>query len=369
MPSSFVSRQDLFAVGRAAIVATPGIRINPTMIDVPGSDLNLTVGVDAVLGEEISMRSAYAMRGAFAELARGSQLDRVIYDRSGLLRFGATPASVDLVLSRPTATGGAGTLDAGSVVQTAAGTQFGLDYAVVFGDALLTTTASATSTTSGADTNVAAGTVTGFSTQPFDTTLTVTNPTSAAGGTDAEDAIAFLGRYRGYFPTLSRGTLGAIEYGATQVPGVAVATATEVVNPGTGYPAAIVQLVIGDVSGNATFDMVKAVANMMLTYRALGIYVQVLSGVVFQQAVAWSLAFQTGVNEALAVSRVRAVTVACAQFLAPGATLYRSTLISAARKVPGVIISDSSLVYPLGDVEPTSVQQMIRVASQAVTFQ
>jgi hypothetical protein len=94
-----------------------------------------------------------------------------------------------------------------------------------------------------------------------------------------------------------------------------------------------------------------------------------LTGSVFQQTVTWSLAFETGVNEALAQSRVRAVSVAASQFLAPGATLYKSTLISAAKKVPGVIISDSSLVYPLGDVETTSPGQMIRVASTAVTFQ
>ena len=369
MSSFFANRSDLFAVGRAAVAATPGIRINPAVIDIPGSDLNIAVGVDAVLGEEVSMRSAYAMRGAFAELARGSQLDRVIYDRSGLLRFGATPASVDLVLSRPTTTNGAGVYLAGSVVQTADGTQFGLDNDAVFYASTVAVNATATATTSGADTNAAAGTVTGFSTAPFDSTLTVTNPASAAGGTDAESDIAFLGRYRGYFPTLSKGTLGAIEYAATQVPGVAVATATDVVNPNSGYPAAVVQLVIGDVNGAASSDMVTAVANILLTYRAGGIFVQVLTGTVFQQTVAWALAYETGVNEALAQSRVRAVSVAASQFLAPGATLYKSTLISAAKKVPGVIISDSSLVYPLGDVETTSPGQMIRVASTAVTFQ
>ena len=365
---TFANRQDLFAVGRAAIAGTPGIRINPAVIDIPGSDLNIAVGVDAVLGEEVSMRSAYAMRGAFAELARGSQLDRVIYDRSGLLRFGATPASVDLLLSRPTTTGGAGTYRAGSVVQTADGMQFGLDNDAVFYASTVAVHATATATTSGADTNVAAGTVTGFSTAPFDSTVTVTNAASAAGGTDAESDIAFLGRYRGYFPTLSKGTLGAIEYAATQVPGVAVATATDVVNPSTGYPAAIVQLVIGDVNGNATSDMVTAVINMLLTYRCGGIYVQVLTGTVFQQTVTWSLAFETGVNEALAVSRVRAVTVAVAQFLGPGAILYKSMLLGAAQKVPGVVISDRALVLPAGDVIPTSPSQMIRIATTDILF-
>jgi hypothetical protein len=95
----------------------------------------------------------------------------------------------------------------------------------------------------------------------------------------------------------------------------------------------------------------------------------VVSGIVFQQAVTWSLTFQTGVNEALAISRVRAVSVAVAQFLAPGATLFRSKLIAAASSVPGVLISDSSLVYPAGDIVPTATSQMIRVLATAVTFQ
>ena len=215
-----------------------------------------------------------------------------------------------------------------------------------------------------------------FATTPFDSTLTVQNPASAAGGTDAEDDIAFLGRYRGYFPTLSRGVLGAIEYGAKQVAGVAVATAIEVINPQSGVPAAAVQLTIGDLAGNATSGMIQDVSDMLLGYRAAGIPVFVQGGVVVYQAVTWHLAFQAGFDESLAESRVRAVTVAVSQFLPPGpgaGTLRTASLIAAARSVPGVILSDdpllgSSLAYPLGDVVPTAQNQMIRVLPTQVTF-
>jgi uncharacterized phage protein gp47/JayE len=369
MSTLFATRQELFQVGRRAVATTPNIRLNPAVADIPGSDLNVAIGIDSIIGEEVSMRGASAMRGAFAELARDSRLDRVIYDRSGLLRFSATPANVDLVLARPTPGAATpGTYESGSVVQSADGTQFGLDTDAVFGDFDTSVSVSATATTVGAITNVAAGTITSFSASPFDATLTVTNQASAAGGTDTEDPISFLGRYRAFFPTLSKATLGAIEFGALQVPGVAVATATEILNPGNGFPAAAIQLVVGDRSGNASSGMITAVSDKMLGFRALGIPVYVIGGVVVYQAIQWALAFQVGFDEKLATSRVRAVCVALAQFLPPGGTLYRAKLISAASRVPGVIIGDSSLLNPLGDVETTSGNQMLRILAQGVTF-
>jgi len=368
MSSAFATRADLFSVGRAAVAATPNIKINPSVIDVPGSDTNLVVGTCAVMGEEVSARGAMALRGAFMELARGSALDRVVYDRTGLLRFSAQPATVDLVLSRPAGPSAPGIIPAGSVVQTADGTQFALDVDAVFGVGTPTIITTATALVNGSGGNVVANSITSWATAPFDPAIVPSNPAAAAGGVDAESDVQFLGRARGFFPTLARGTLGAIEYGARQVPGVAVATAIEIENPVSGYPAAVVQLTVGDSQGNASSDLIKAGANALLAYRAAGIYVMIIGGVIFQQTVTWALAFQSGTNEALAMSRVQAVTVAISQYLAPGATLLRSALISAAQSVPGVIVSDSSLVIPAGDIVPTSPEQMIRIAAGDVTF-
>ena len=367
MSTAFPTRAELFTLGRAAIAATPNIRINPSVVDIPGSDANLLVGAPSVMGEECSARAAMALRGAFAELARGSALDRALFDRYGLLRFSAQPATVDLVLSRPGPGTLTGTIPAGSVVQTPDGVQFGLDVDATWGSGELGITLPATALQNGSGGNVVAGSVTSWGTTIFDPSITVTNPAPASGGIDAEDDVQFLGRARGYFPTIARGTLTAIAFGAKQVPGVAVATATEIVNP-NGYPAAIVQLVVGDQNGNASSALLRAVANALLAYRAAGIYVQVIGGIVFEQSVRWALAFATNTDEDLVMNRVRAVTVAVAQFLAPGATLLRSSLISAAQSVPGVIIGDGSLLLPAGDVVPTSGQQMIRVLSTGVTF-
>jgi len=374
----FVSRQDLFAVGRRALAATPGIRLNPAVADIPGSDLNVVLGMMAVIGETISARGARGMRGCFAELARGSQQDRLFYDRAGLTRFGTNQATVDLELFRSTpSVATPGTVHAGDVVQTPSGVQFGLSRDAVFGDYDTLVAVPAQALVAGPDGNVpptdlSTGMgVSSFSSTPFDPTLQVRNTSSAAGGTDVEDDIPYLGRYRSFFPTLSKGVMGAIEYGALQVPGVAVATATEIANPVGGYPVAFIQLVIGDRNGNATSTMVQKVSDILLDYRAFGMPVEVLIGSVVYQTVQWKLAFQVGVDEQLAIERVRAVTVAVSQFLPPGpdrGVLYRANLMAAAKQVPGVVIRDDSLVDPAGDIIPVTTQQMIRVLPTQVTF-
>jgi len=374
----FATRQELFAVGRRALASTPHLRLNPAVADIPGSDLNVVLGMFAVIAETVAARGARGMRGAFAELARGPQQDRLFYDRAGLLRFDAHQATVDLDLYRdPPGSATPGTYPAGSIVQTPSGLQFATTSDAVFGDYDTLKRVSAQAMLVGSDGNVpptdsTAGVgISVFATAPFDPNLSVRNLQSAAGGTDAEDDIPYLGRYRAFFPTLSKGILGAIEYGAQQVPGIAVATASEIMNPDGGYPAASVQLVIGDQNGNATSAMVTQVATSLLSYRSAGIKVEVLTGTVVYQQVQWALAFRTGTVESIARERVRAVTVAAAQFLPPGPNkgkLYRSSLFAAARQVPGVILTEDSLRYPIGDVVPASAQEMIRVLPSQVTF-
>lgn len=372
--SMLITRQELASIGRAAIAGTPGIRLSPALVDVPGSDLNVVVGMFSVLAENVAARGAKGQRGAFAELARGSQLDQLISDRTGsrILRFGANPATVDLVLGRPTpGSSTPGTFAASSVVTTASGVQFATETDAVFGGFTTTAYVAAKALVAGVDGNVGAGEIVGFGTSPFDSHLTVTNPAPAAGGLDTEDDIPFLGRYLAFFPTLSRGTLGAIEFGAMQVPGIAVATASESLNPSNSMPAAFVQLVIGDLNGNATSDMVTAVASSLLGYRSLGIPVSVLIGQVAYQAVQWAPAFTSGTSEALAIQRLTAVTVAVAQYLPPGpgrGTLYRAKLITAAQQIPGLIISDSSLRLPAGDVVPATTNTMLRILPTQVTY-
>ena len=377
MSSLFPTAQELFQVGRKAMVTTSNTKINPAIVDVPGSNVNLAVGTSAVLGQEIVKRGSDAMRGAFIDSARKDRLDRVVFDRTGLLRFSATPATWDLLLRRATTAGGAGTYAAGSRVQTPDGTQYGTNSAVVFGAGDILKSVTVTALVAGDAGNQPGTSLLSFVDQPFDATITVSpapdawgNASNAAGGTEDEDDIQLIGRTRGFFPTLRRGILGAIVYGARQVDGVAVATATEIANPTSGYPAAFVQLVVGDRNGNASSAMIQDVNDALLEYRSGGIAVQVIGGTVTYQAVEWELGVQTGFSEDLAIARVRAVTVALAQFLPPGTTgtLYRASLFAAAKSVPGVVLSASSLRQPETDKVPATPQTMIRIQPTSVTF-
>jgi uncharacterized phage protein gp47/JayE len=362
------NRDDYFTVGRLYIAAAPNTRINPLLVDVPGSDINLVVGSSSLMGEAISSAVAKCMRGLWVDTARLDQLDRLASDRLGLVRKPATEATIDLVLTRPTAVAGAGTVAATSRVQTADGTVFALDVDVVFGALDLTKTTTGTAAVAGPLSNVPAGAIVSFLDAPFDATIVPSNPNPAAGGADVESDAAFKGRIRGFFATIRRGVLGAIRYGATLVPGVAIATAYEIVNPGESMPGGAVELIIGDVNGNATMDMTQAVKDILLQYRAAGIPVIVSAGTVVPEPVIWSLDYETGIDTVAAQADVRAVTVAVSQFLNPGAGLYRSTLQGAARTVPGVIVRSDSLVAPAGDVFPTDNTKIIRVLPELVTF-
>jgi uncharacterized phage protein gp47/JayE len=360
-------RNEFFRIGRRSIVLTPGQRINPQVVDLPGSDANLIVGAMAVIAEAIMVAQAACARDTFIETAVGAGLDRVVFDRYGLARFPATPATVTLVLTRPTAAFGAFTYPAGGRVQTSGGEQFATNTDAVFGALTLSVAVFATALVAGPGGNTTANTLTAFVDTPLDTTLVPNNPAGAAGGTVAETDTQFRGRVRNFFPTIRRGTIGAIEFGALQVPGVAVSSAIEIENP-TGLPACMVQLVVGDRDGNASLQMLTDVKNTLVQYRAAGIPVQVTGGVPVFQPVVWHIAFTAGVDQALVIEQVRAVSAAVSQFLAPGEALYRSRLITAAQTVPGAVISDGSLVTPAGDVYPADNEHVIRIRSIDVSF-
>lgn len=364
------TRADLFNVGRRAVVNTPNQRINPEVIDLAGSDANLILGAMSLIGEEIVAALASCMRGLYIETARADQLDRRAFDNFGLVRFSATPARVDVTLERP-APGPAGTYAAGSRVQTPNGTQYATDTDLVFAGATLEGTVSATALVSGPDGYVSAGAITQFLDQPFDTTFTVTNTFGAGGGAEAESDTEFRGRIRDVFPTVRRGTLGAISFGGLQVPGIAVAKSFEILNPAPVLlPAAFVQLIVSDRDGSTPLPsgLVQDVTDTLIEFRAAGIPVQVLGGSVQNVGVTWDLDFVAGFDSVSVTEQVRSATVATAQFLAPNGPLFRSSLISAARTVPGAIVRDTSLVAPLGDVYPATPDVLIRIRPSDVAF-
>lgn len=363
------SRTDLFAVGRRYVKTQTGLRINPAVIDVPGSDANLQIGSSSMMGEALVAAWAKCSRGLFVSTAVGDQLDRIVFDRFGITRKPANAATADVLLARPTFAAAGGTVPAGTRITTAAGSIFALQTDVVFGATDLSRTGSAVANVVGPTQNVPVDTLKTFIDQPFDTTIAVTNPEDpAAGGTDVESDAQLRGRARTFFLTLRRAILAAIQYAATLVPGVSVATAFEIVNPGSALPAGAVEVIIADDNGNASGAMIQAVVDILLGFRAAGIPVFVFSGNVIFESVIFRLAFDTGIDTVAASEEVRAVAVAFSQFMRPGQSLLESDLSACARAVPGVIYRSDSLVAPVGDVVPTSNTTLIRIRPQDVSF-
>lgn len=363
------TRQDLQAVGRRAILATPDTRISPSIIDLRGSDVNLIVGMSSVMAEQVVAALARCMKTLFADTARDSALDRVVTDRGGPPRKDENTATVFLTLSRPTSGAGAGIIPAGSRYQTPGGTQYGLDNEVSFGAlALSVSNIPATCLIAGPDGNTPKGTINTVVDVGFDATITVNNNAQeASGGNPLEDDIRYLGRYRGFFQTIRRGTKQAIEQAGLNTDGVSVATASEILND-LAVPVALTQLVIGDLDGLASGTTIQATKDKLLEFRALGIPVDVLTGIQVFVPVRYNLAFQLGVDQQQKAAEVRAVTVARSRFLRGGETLFVSDLIAGAKTVQGVIVSDASVELPIGDTVPQKVQDTIRIRNEDVTF-
>lgn len=372
------SRIDLFAVARRSLrlsKANSLVRINPALIDVDGSELNLIFGAASLMGETIVAAWATCILGLILDKASGDQLDALAYDRFGETRKDANAATTLMSIARPNNSGGAGVIPAGTRIQTAGGNVFELQADVVFG-ALDVIVPNSTNTSDvvavallvGPEQNVDAGKLRNFVDVPFDSTMSTINISNAAGGTLREADPDFRARVRNAFLSERRGTIAAVEFGATKVAGVAVATAFDIENPGTGLPAGAGELVIGDKAGNASPQMVQDTKNELLNWRPIGIPVFTQGGFVVFEKVILTLEYETGVDTVRAQSDVRAVVVAVTQFLAGGESLLRSTITAAIRTVPGVIARQGAIIAPAGDVDTTANSQIIRVRPQDVSF-
>jgi uncharacterized phage protein gp47/JayE len=362
------TRADLFQSARRSILASNAPRVNPKVVDVDGSNLNLIANSAAVVGEELSRAFQGCVQGLFGETARRAKLDRYVMDRTGgqLPRKDAKGATVALTLSRPNAVGGVGVVPVGTRVTTASGVIFSLDADVPFGIADVSVAGNATCSFTGPGGRVAAGLVNKFVDTPFDGTIVVTNAASA-GGVDEEDDVRYFGRYLGFFPTIRRGVEAAIRQAALVVAGVEIATVVEVIST-TGMPAAFGQLVVGDSDGNSSPAMLQSVRDSLLGFRALGIPISVLGGVIAYQPVTWqNLAYLSGYDSLSVQASLKAVTAALTQFLNPNQVLYRSDLIAAAKSVPGLVLSSNSLSVPAGDIVPISTSTILRTRQSDVT--
>lgn len=381
--ADFPTRAELFqkaisvAVQRGAL-RPPGQRLTREAIETPGSDINVITAGASFMADEVASASARRYADLFLDSAEGDDLDRLVNDRFSptVVRKTATPAVVNLTFTRDAPGLAPGiSLDVGTKFRTVDGVEFELTTAVGF-----PANASAGNVTqivgpagvvaqavqTGLVGNVAAGTITEFVQQPDPSIISVTNDAVAAGGTETESDASLRFRAKDFFRTARRGTIGAIEFGALTVGGVSTATAIELIDPGTGLPSGLVQVVIADANGQANEALASAVRNALLEFRAAGIPVSVLAGVPTFVDIVYNLAFDTGVDTVSAFAQVQQSTVANVNVLRPRQTLQRSLLFEVARGVPGVIVNDDAITTPAGDIVPTG-NEVLRTSTGRVT--
>lgn len=344
-----------------------GRRISAAEVFTDGSDINLIGAAGSAMGEEIVRQLGRGLQALTLDGARGIELDRWCADRySGeVVRKTAAPALVSLTLARPTATAGAGVFPSGSRVQTSGGVQFITTADATFGASTLATTVEARAVNAGVGGNVLAGAINAFVTQPFDSTMTVTNPVFASGGDDTELDASLRARARLFFASARRGTLGAVEFGALTVSGVRQATAEEEID-GDGYLTGRVFLYIADANGQANASLASAVTLAVREYRAAGLPVIVVGASPVFTPITLALAFEANVDTTVAFNRVRQVVLGQVNQTRPNKTLYRSLITTAARSVPGVIVGDGAVVVPAGDIVPAA-GQVIRTRLDLIT--
>lgn len=361
------SRLDLYGIGRTHVIARAR-RIDPSIVDVEGSDANLFVGSTSFLAHAVVRQVAAQFSAHTFAGAEDEDLDRLILDRTGGLvpRKGAAAARVPLDLSRATATAGGGAVPVGTKVVANGGIEYRLTTQAIFGATDLKAGCDAVAVQAGKDQQVGRNQIRRFANagQLFDPSLQVNNSEPAAGGEPREGDDAYRERGRDFFRAISRGTLPAIEFGARRVDGVSSAQAQEAYgqivsggsfrSPPVAQPARVVTLYVADSSGVANSVLARFVQQSLLEWRAGGIQVAVFLGLPTLVSVRLRLRFSVGVDTAALAELVRSATIEYVNSLGVGQALERGALTALLLRYrsSGLLSGQEAIVEPAGDLVP-----------------
>lgn len=370
---------DLQRIGRDAMLSQNGA-LRREIIERAGTDANIFLAAISAVGDEVMGQLAHVATALYLDSATGQDLTRLVFDRYGLVRKNASPAlgSVSFTTVNPALA--AFTIPTGTVVSTSGGTQYLTLTTEIFGlGSVGPLVIAVRSTLGGLGQQAAANTINSIASQiagaPAD--LRVNNPLATSGADDAEADESLRDRARQFFTTARRGTLGAIVAGALAVPGVQRAAAFEVLDT-LGQPARAVQLVVADaftdslVASNPpayqaqSQQLAVVVANALGDVRAAGITVNVTVAQVVLQGLQLGLTFRAGFDANEVAQQARAMLAAYVNSLAPGATLFRSTLTDLLRTIHGLLVTGNEVLVPAGDVVPLALQ-VLRTTVGSVT--
>lgn len=362
------TRLDLFALGRDYVLQKAE-KIDPGMVDVEGSDVNIVVGSSSVMADHIVRHLGYRFNALLLDGADGEDLDRLAWDRYQLVRKGASAALGWVRFTRPDATNGAGSIPIGTVLVSNTGAEYITTTVANFGASDLSSRANVRARVAGKASQVSAGSIRRFASAGalFDPTLQVTNERPTAHGEEIEKDEDFRNRIRAFWKTARRGILAAIEFGALTVPGVTSAQAIEVLTTGA-QPARVVNLFIADSTGVASDVLAQEVNVALLDYRAGGIAVIIYTSLPTLADITLRLTFRANVDTVSLTEQIRAAIVAFVNSLPVNGPLYTGDLQSVLRRfVPdGLVLNDQTIVAPVGDLIP-DVGQTIRTTLANVT--
>jgi hypothetical protein len=377
----FPTFNDYFRIARDETLLRNS-KVSREAVEREGMDANILVAAVAATADEVTGQLATVEAGTFIDSAVGPALDRLAFDRYGLVRKPAA-ASQGTVQFRTTVVAPVTfTIPVGVSLSTSDGTEFITSDSVVFLAGTLGPLACGVrSSLAGANQNVKAlaiNSITGTITSA-PTDLTVSNPFATAGAGDAETDPSLRDRARRFFSTVRRGTLGALEAAALGVAGVTTAKAFEVIDS-LGRPARIVQLVISDAFAEQfiNYDTVPAryevqsqllstsVFNALADVRPAGVFVQVIVANVILQSFQLGLSFIAGTDVNTAALAARAAIVTYLNSLVPGAPFVYQDASAVLTSVAGLAPSGNVIVSPPGNVLAKPLQ-VLRTSLALVT--
>ncbi len=363
----------LFRVARDEALAR-NAKISRDAIERDGTDANILVAGAAAIGDQVTGQVALLAASLFLDSAKGKDLDRLVFDRYGLVRKPAAASQGTIIFTTTAPAGITFTIPSGVKLSSSDGKQFITVESSVFTAGSIGPVAVAVrSVLAGGDQNVIAGALTSLLSQivsqPAD--LTITNPFATAGADDAESDDSLLDRARRFFTTVQRGTIRAIEAAALNVPGVRKATAVEVIDS-LGRPARFIQLVVADAFTEqfVNFDTIPAryqvqsqflsleVFNALSDVRAAGIFVQVFVANIVLQAFQLALTFTAGANVNSSALQARANLVTYVNALAPGQSFVYNDALSALNHTPGLARVGNTIISPAGNVAVKPLQAL-----------
>jgi len=349
-----LSRLDYHQIGRR-YVSTRSQKVDASLVDVEGSDVNLFVGSSSYMAYAVTRQLADRIRVLLLNGANGEDLDRYAFDRYQLTRKGAAAAVGEVRFYRTSTAGGGGAIPVGTVLKSLTGIEYVTTTAANFSAIATEATANVRAVQAGKNFQVGANQIRRFDNVStlFDPSMQVNNDEKMGGGENAELDDPFRNRIRDFWNAARRGTKGAIEFGARAVAGVESASAEEVLFG--GLPVRVVNLYLADSSGVASVALGATVRTALDEWRACGIAVITSTSIPEIVDIVLKLSFVTGVDTTTITEAIRNSMAEYVNSLSVNATLLRAALFSVLQRfrLDGLVVDESSVVEPTGDVIPT----------------